>query len=214
MEKDPENCCPEAAAGPPPPGRAGRPREWDMDTALESAMRVFWRHGYEGATLTELTEAMGINRPSLYAAFGDKAGLFRKVVERYQKGPACYLVAALREESGFAVAAKLLNAAADLQTCPENPGGCLVSQTALVCGEADEAVRAELVKERESGETALRERLAELRESGQWRSDANPELWARFLTTMIQGMSVQASNGTSRAQLQGVIDVALSIFPR
>ncbi len=76
---------------------SGRPREFDIDQALDAALNVFWRKGYEGATLPDLTRAMGINRPSLYAAFGNKETLFRKSVERYVEGPAAHIVEALEE---------------------------------------------------------------------------------------------------------------------
>src|SRR6476659_4448281 len=102
----------------------GRPREFDVDQALDCALRVFWRKGYEGATLPDLTQAMGINRPSLYAAFGSKEELFRKALDRYAEGPAAYARAALSEPTARATAGRLLGEAADLLTNPRNPRGC------------------------------------------------------------------------------------------
>src|SRR3954469_22395850 len=119
----------------------GRPREFDVDQALDRALRVFWRRGYEGATLPDLTKAMGINRPSLYAAFGSKEGLFRKALDRYAAGPAAYVREALNEPTARAVAGRLLGGAIDLVTDRRNPRGCLLVQGALACGEAAESVR-------------------------------------------------------------------------
>src|SRR5262245_8015805 len=103
----------------------GRPREFDTEKALDAALEVFWRKGYEGASLPDLTEAMGINRPSLYAAFGCKEELFRKVVARYIKGPASYVRKALAEPSVRVVAERLLLRAIRVVTDPKYPRGCL-----------------------------------------------------------------------------------------
>src|SRR5687767_6665585 len=110
----------------------GRPRAFDTDKALDHALLVFWRKGYEGASLSELTKAMGINRPSLYAAFGDKKALFRKALDRYMEGPAAYVREALNEPTARAVVERLLGGAADLLTDPRTPQGCLTVQSALV----------------------------------------------------------------------------------
>src|SRR6187431_311201 len=115
--------------------RLGRPRAFDRDQALELALDVFWRKGYEGASLSDLTEAMGINRPSLYAAFGNKEELFRKALDRYGEGPASYVAQALAEPTARLVIEKLLTAGASLLGDPKNPRGCLAVQAALCCGD-------------------------------------------------------------------------------
>jgi AcrR family transcriptional regulator len=110
---------------------AGRPRAFDVDKALDSALELFWTHGYEGTSLAMLTEAMGINVPSLYAAFGNKETLFRKALERYLATPASYMAGALREPTARAVAEKVLSGSIELVTHPNNPGGCLLVQGAM-----------------------------------------------------------------------------------
>src|SRR5439155_18551737 len=92
---------------------AGQPRSFDLDKALDAALQVFWRKGYEGASLSDLTQAMGINRPSLYAAFGDKETLFRKALDRYAEGPAAYVGEALKRPTARTVTEKLLRGAAE-----------------------------------------------------------------------------------------------------
>src|SRR5258707_4477360 len=113
----------------------GRPRGFDVDEALDRALEVFWRQGYEGTALSDLTAAMGINRPSLYAAFGNKEALFRKVLDRYAERTTASVVHALAEPTARTVVERLLLAAADAQTDPCNPRGCLMVQGALSCGE-------------------------------------------------------------------------------
>ena len=133
----------------------GRPREFDVDQALESALRVFWCKGYEGTTLPDLTRAMGINRPSLYAAFGSKEELFRKALDRYAEGPAAHVREALNEPTARAVVERMLDGAIDLLTDRRNPRGCLVVQGALACGETAESVRREVAARRVAGEVAV-----------------------------------------------------------
>src|SRR5258708_18681077 len=137
-------------------GRMGRPRSFDIDSALDRVLLVFWRKGYEGASLSDLTKAGGVNRPSLYAAFGDKKALFRKALDRYLIGPAAYTQEALKEPTARSVVERLLQGAADLNAGPRNPGGCLMVQGALVSGDAGDSIRQELVACRTAGESALR----------------------------------------------------------
>jgi AcrR family transcriptional regulator len=137
----------------------GRPREFDVKKALDHALRVFWRKGYEGASLLDLTKAMGINRPSLYAAFGSKEELFRKALDRYAAGPAAYVRDALNKPTARAVAERLLGGSIDLLTNPRNPRGCLLVQGALACGETGESIRLELAARRAASEAAVRRRF-------------------------------------------------------
>src|SRR5580658_10133302 len=125
-------------------GRMGRPRSFDLDKAAERALHVFWQNGYEGTSLSDLTKAMGINRPSLYAAFGGKEALFRKALDRYLKGPSAYAQEALKAPTARVVVEKLLRGAADLNTARRNPGGCLMVQGALASGETSDSIRREL----------------------------------------------------------------------
>src|SRR6059058_5432561 len=113
----------------------GRPRAFDVDEALDQALKVFWRKGYEGASLPDLTRAMGINRPSLYAAFGNKEALFRKVMDRYTTGPAGYACDALQAPTAREVVERLFRGALAAQADPRNPRGCLMIQGALTCGD-------------------------------------------------------------------------------
>ncbi|GAB3832324.1 TetR/AcrR family transcriptional regulator [Dactylosporangium cerinum] len=112
----------------------GRPRSFNPDQALERALEVFWRQGYEGASLADLTEAMGINRTSMYAAFGNKEDLFRMALARYTSGPASYVQNGLQEPTARGVAEYILNGAVNATTTPDHPAGCLGVQGALATG--------------------------------------------------------------------------------
>jgi AcrR family transcriptional regulator len=191
----------------------GRPREFDVDEALDRALGVFWRKGYEGASLPELTKAMGINRPSLYAAFGNKEALFRKVLDRYAEGPAAYVRAALDEPTARAVAERLLHGTAELLADPRHPRGCLMVQGALACGEAAESVRRELAARRAAADALVRRRFERARAEGDLPADADPADLARYVVTVMRGMAVQAAGGASREQLRRVAEIALRAWP-
>lgn len=196
-----------------PPRGAGRPRAFDLEEALDKALEVFWRKGYEAASLTDLTEAMGINRPSLYAAFGDKEALFRKVVDRYVNGTACHFQRALAQPTARAVVEHLLYGSVSLATDPARPGGCLLVQGAPSHGDRADPVRAELGARLRAGEVSLRRRLRRAQAEGDLPRDADPADLARYVVTVNQGLAVQAARGASRAELVRVVDTALRAWP-
>jgi len=193
--------------------RMGRPRSFDVDGALERALQVFWRKGYEGTSLSDLTKAVGVNRPSLYAAFGDKKALFRKALDRYLEGPAAYTQEALKEPTARAVIERLLRGAADVNAGPRNPGGCLIVQGALACGEEADSIRHELTACRAAGEAAIRRRLQRAKSEGDIAANVNPAALARYIATVLYGMAVQAAGGASRDKLQRVVEMTLRTLP-
>jgi AcrR family transcriptional regulator len=187
----------------------GRPRAFDPDTALEGALRVFWMKGYEGTALSDLTAAMGINRPSIYATFGNKEALFRKALDRYSERMTNYTAEALKAPTARAVVERLLVGTADLLSCPGNPKGCLMVQGALACGEEADPIRKELISRRTTGEAGLRERFERAKLEGDLPTGADAGDLARYVMAVMHGMSVQSAGGASRADLQGVIDLSL-----
>jgi AcrR family transcriptional regulator len=191
----------------------GRPRQFDLKETLDLALKVFWEKGYEGASLPELTKAMGINRPSLYAAFGNKEELFRKALDRYEQGAAAYFRAALDEPTARKVVERLWNDGVNLVTSPDNPRGCLAVQAALVCGAAAESVRLELANRRRAAELALRKRLQRAKADGDLPRDSSPADLARYAVTVLRGMSVQSASGATRQDLRKVANVALAAWP-
>jgi AcrR family transcriptional regulator len=191
----------------------GRPRDFDADEALERAMRVFWQKGYEGASLADLTEAMGINRPSLYAAFGNKEALFEKALQRYADGPGGYSRAALAAPSAREVAARMLQGAVDIQSDPRAPKGCLMVHSGLASGTEAEPVRKFAIARRREGETALRKRFERAKAEGDLAAESDPAALARFISAVIYGIAVQAASGASRKDLKTIADQAMRAWP-
>jgi AcrR family transcriptional regulator len=191
----------------------GRPREFDADEALDRALRVFWQRGYEGAALSDLTAAMGINRPSLYAAFGNKESLFRKAIERYTDQQAGHMRDALLQPTARAVAEHMLRGAADMATRPDCPQGCLGLQGGLAMGEDSESARQQLADWRRTGEIGLRERFERAKAEGDLPEDVDAGDLAKFVAVVSQGISVQAADGVGREQLHRMAEMALRAWP-
>ena len=192
----------------------GRPRAFDPDTALERAMHVFWAKGYEGASLSDLTRAMRINRPSLYAAFGNKEQLFSKVLDRYMDGPLAYFGNALAAPKARDVIEQIFFSAARMAGDPTIPAGCLMVQGALAVGDAARSVRKEAVGRRIASEATLRRRLQRAKREGDLPQSADPADLARYVMTVLQGIAIQGANGASPVQLRRVAQVALRAWPK
>jgi AcrR family transcriptional regulator len=192
---------------------AGRPRNFDMTQALDRAMTVFWRKGYEGASLVDLTTAMGINSPSLYAAFGSKEGLFRSVLERYDARRKGFMDTVLAAPDAQTVARTFLEGVADFaaDTSGLNPPGCLLLQSGLTC--ADQVIPDEIARHRAEKETALRERFARAHREGDLPKSADPAALARYLIAMSNGICVQATTGASAEELRAIAIMALGSWP-
>lgn len=191
----------------------GRPRAFDIDTALNRALEVFWSKGFDGASLTDLTDAMGISRPSLYAAFGNKEDLFRKALDRYKTEKMAYINEALAAPTARTLAERLLFGAATMLTDPSHPVGCLSVKGAMTCKDDSLIAREELDQLRCSFETAIIERLTRAIADGDLPPDSNPLVLQRFLGTVAMGMSLQASQGATTADLMAVARMALTAWP-
>jgi AcrR family transcriptional regulator len=191
----------------------GRPRVFDMDEALDKALAIFWKRGYEGASLAELTETLGINKPSLYAAFGNKEELFKKSLSRYTSGPVAFVKDVINEPTAFKVAERFLLNAAEFLTAPDHPKGCMIVQAALSSGENSDLVKDLLIQYRYAYEHQLAARFEQAKIDGDLPRDANAKSLAKYLATLHQGMSVQATSGTSKGELLEIAELALEIWP-
>lgn len=176
-------------------------------------MLVFWEQGYEGATLTDLTAAMGITRTSMYAAFGNKEQLFHAALQRYIEGPANYVARALAEPTARQVAEAFLAGSVRATTRPDAPAGCLAVQGSLAAGGDGRPARDALTSCREETWSRLRERFCRALEDGDLAPDTDPGLLARYLLTVGNGIAVQAAGGVGRDELRRVADGALRQWP-
>src|SRR3990170_3252198 len=189
------------------PVPVGRPRAFDIDEALDRAVLVFWSKGYEGASLEDLTEAMGISRPSLYRAFGNTEDLFYKALDRYTEGLTSYFARALAEPTSAAVATAVLHGMVEAATMPGLPTGCLGVQGALAAGDEGRPVRDALIAWREEGIVHLTRRFQQAVDEGDLPASADPRLLALYLRTVANGLAVQAASGGTRPELLEVANL-------
>ncbi len=192
----------------------GRPRVFDKDEALDKVMQIFWNRGYEGASIAELTETLGINKPSLYSAFGNKEELFKKALSRYAAGPVSFVRDVINEPTARKVAESFLCKAAEYLADPAHPKGCMIVQGALSTGESAELVKSILIQYRNSYENLLAERFEKARLEGDLPENAVAKDLAKYLAILHQGMSVQATSGATKEELIKTVGIALKVWPK
>jgi len=192
----------------------GRPRSFDADQVLDKALEVFWQKGYEGASLPDLTQAMGINKPSLYAAFGNKEQLFLKAVERYENRPDAYFYPSLQQPTAYQVIERMLLGAAQAAGNPDHPKGCVLVQSALSCSDDAMRVKQALIERRQAGAQLLTDRLLQAQRDGDLPAATDAQALARFVITVLQGISVQSSSGATADDLLSIAKTALLAVPR
>jgi AcrR family transcriptional regulator len=187
----------------------GRPRGFEEHEALDRAIHVFWEHGYEGTSMSELTSAMGINKPSLYNVFGSKEELFRRAVARYRDTYLAQTPATLEQPTAYAVIESYLRASVDGLTGDGHPPGCLTVQGGLSCAPANRGISEFLASFRAGIEGALAQRLAQAAKEGDLAPGTDTVALARFVMTLSEGLAVHAAAGASREDLQAAVDISL-----
>ncbi len=195
------------------PSTKGRPREFCVDQALGKALGVFWAKGYEGASMADLTEAMGITKPSLYAAFGNKEALFHKALDLYEAEKLAYTREALKQPTARGVAEHFMRGAIEAQTSSCDPKGCLGVISATACGAEAESIKADIIARRASSQQALIERFRQAKRDGDLPDHVEPESLTLYLYAILQGMGVQSGSGASRAELERVVETSLMMWP-
>lgn len=190
-------------------GKTGRPINFDKDAALEAAMLLFWERGYEGASMADLTQAMGLNPSSIYAAFGDKHALFQHAVKRYMEKQAIYAGKALEEPTLEKFIRALFSNTVAFLTTPGHPPTCMTLTGAMGCSLDATPARDLMTEIRKQNQVALRERLLKARKSGELPKGINVDDYTRYLSTIIAGLSIQAANGSTKAELNRTAQMAL-----
>jgi len=191
----------------------GRPREFDPEEALAAALNVFWRRGYEGASMAELTEAMGITKPSLYACFGNKEALFRKALDLYERDKLCYIKTALEAPTAKGVAERLLRGSLAMQCGSTDPQGCLGVISTVACTVQAESIRDDVIARRASSDAALLERFERARAEGDFPESIDAQALVTYLSAVMQGMAVQAGAGTPHDRLEQLVETTLAVWP-
>jgi AcrR family transcriptional regulator len=191
----------------------GRPREFCTDKALAAALRVFWSKGYEGASMADLTEAMGITKPSLYAAFGNKEALFAKALDLYEAEKLAYTRTALDKPTAKGVAEAILRGALANMMGQNEPHGCLGVISSMACGAEAEPIKAAVVERRASSQRAVVERFLRAKEEGDLPAHVDPQALTGYLFAILQGLAVQAGSGASVAALEKVVDTSMMVWP-
>ncbi|MDQ0799002.1 TetR/AcrR family transcriptional regulator [Arthrobacter sp. SLBN-112] len=190
-----------------------RPRSFDESIALQAALRTFWRYGYEGTSIEMLSEAMAMNKASIYRVFGSKQDLFQRVRQLYHKDYLGFRVEALQQDSPRAIVEDLLHGMVQLHADGETPAGCLETNAALAAGPDNEMIRADLAQSRDALRGMLTQRFQDLSTDQPLPPGMSPESAAAVVSTLIQGLAVQAKSGRSREELSAVVESILSAWP-
>lgn len=192
----------------------GRPREFDREKALGVALRIFWEQGYEPASVAELCAAMGINPPSLYAAFGNKAALFLEAARHYERvfwtAPARRLMA---EPDVYKAVSGYFQEAAQILLSPSAPCGCMIVLAAINISESETEIISELRQMRENTRKMFAERLRCAIKAGQIPADADVPALSGALTAFLEGLSLQAREGLFLSELKAMAAYALRLLP-
>jgi AcrR family transcriptional regulator len=197
-----------------PPRPRGRPRAFDRDAALARAAETFWRLGYEGASIADLTAAMGITAQSLYAAFTSKAELYREALGWYRKGLGAATAQALAQPEVVAALETFLLICAHEYTRPGRPAGCMIATATLTCAVENRLVAEHLSSLRGGSRERMRARIEQGIADGQLRRDTDAAGLARFVGALVQGMSVQAKDGASEQDLRSIVEHGVAQIAR
>lgn len=194
----------------------GRPREFDPDAALDQVLPVFWRDGFDGATVQDLADAVGVSKPSLYAAYGNKESLYLAALRRYADLHSAQRVALLdAEPDGREAMRRFMRATVESYTDSNHPSGCLVVMGTTACESATlpDAVRAALCASMREAAAVIEARLVRAQHDGHLRGDADAKAMAGYFNTVLSGLSVQAKAGAPREALLRVVDEAMRSWP-
>lgn len=191
----------------------GRQREFDADEALDRAVEVFWRQGYDGTSITDLTASLGISAPSLYSAFGNKRELFDKVMDRYMRTRLVRRAEALAVDDPVEASRNYLEGVVRDGTMPRRPKGCLMVGGALICSDANRDVADQLTALRTDVRKDLQRMFARAVKAGRLPAEADAASLGAYIAAVAEGVAVEASGGASRPSLMKVVEVALSALP-
>ncbi len=192
----------------------GRPRALDRDQALETALQLFWRHGYEGTSIADLTAAMGVTPPSLYTAFGSKEQLYREALDRYGASYGSFTARALSEEPTARQAVeRILREGIELCCGGPEPRGCMLATGVLTCSPEHALVAADLSRRRLATIAAMKKRFDRAIAEGELSPSTDTQALAAYYAAVVQGIAIQARDGVGARVLRTMADLALHAWP-
>lgn len=191
----------------------GRPREFDVDEALEAALRVFWSKGYEGTSYIDLTKACGVEKPALYSAFGNKEALFKRVLDLYNQRYQSFMSEALELPAIREVIARILYGSIELNTRYPDHSGCLVINAGTAGAESADPIRQVLIEVRGAAKDRIADRLERAKKEGELAQTVDSEALATLVTALLHGMAMQAKAGFSRKTLERAAEQLLASIP-
>lgn len=189
--------------------KPGRPAAFDKEIALDVAMRLFWERGYEGTSMADLSQAMGLHPSSIYAAFGDKQALFALAAKRYADVPAQYMTRALEQPTFCGALLAAFDNTVEFLGSKEHPSSCFTLTGAISCSTETEPAKLLMRSMRLENETAIRARLLKARKDGEFPKDQNIDDYTRYLSSLLSGLAVQAANGSTKAEMKRTAELAL-----
>lgn len=193
---------------------AGRPRDFCIDTALDSALKLFWQKGFEATSLTDLTKAMGINRPSLYAAYGNKEELYRKALNRYITQKSWIIEDALSQPTSYDMVKRMMdNFIGTPNPSCTDPRGCMTTMATLACSIQAQSIQNDLAAYKAEVEKKFHARLNQAIAEGDLPKDADPASLLMFIFTVLNGLAMHSKMGTSHEQMKKVAAMALTAWP-
>jgi len=191
----------------------GRPRKFDKEVALEIALDLFRRKGFDNTSLEDLTSALNVNKPSLYAAFGNKEQLFQEVLEAYISGPTAYFYEVLNERSSKEVVRKLLTRSIELLFYNESPYGCLIVMSTASEELRKTGIQQKLVSALKEHQQKLAECFEQAKIKGELEKTADPKQLAMYVVTLHKGLSLQAINDSTKQELLALVDQVVELWP-
>jgi AcrR family transcriptional regulator len=199
---------PEKRRGP------GRPRGFDREAALHAAILLFWKQGFDGTSYTDLTRATGMSKPTLYANFGDKVELFRRAMVAYAEQATKVYEEALNQPTSRESVEACLRLARGLNAQADEPKVCFLVQGALTGSADTQELRDELAALQRQATKKLQKRLDQGKRKGELPPNANTAVMAEYFTSVVTGLSVQAANGAAARELNQVIEMAMTSWPK
>lgn len=191
----------------------GRPRNFDKDEAIKIALDLFRKKGFDNTSISDLTGALHVNKPSLYAAFGNKEELFSDILKAYISGPASYFFEVFNEATTKKLVRSLLTKSIEILFYSEQPHGCLIVMSTASEELQKVGIQQSLVASLREHQHKLVERFERAKAGGEIKKEVDPVRLALYVVTLHKGLSLQAINGSSKEEMLGLVEQVVGLWP-